>query len=242
MLADGFVGLSITQNLLAVNPGDLRLLVVLPDSTVHDFARTSGIPHIVFRSSIQLVEQIPTDVELGILAWWPKIVPKAVFDIPAQGFINTHPSFLPWNRGKHYNFWALVELAPFGVSLHRVTENVDAGRVIAQKSIDYDWTDNGESLYQRAQNEMTSLFLEVWPELRAGKLIEPTDKENSEPVGSVHYAEELDRASNISLDSSYLARDLLNLLRARTFPPHPGCWFEDEGEFFQVRIEIERIK
>ena len=43
-----------------------------------------------------------------------------------------------------------------------------------------------------------------------------------------HYASELDNASRIDLNQSYLAEDLLNKLRARTFEGHPACCFIDE--------------
>ena len=59
--------------------------------------------------------------------------------------------------------------------------------------------------------------------------------------GSFHLAKELDRASYIELDKNYCARDLLNLVRARTFDGHPACSFKEKnGEEFEVRIEIRR--
>jgi len=145
---------------------------------------------------------------------------------------------LPFNRGKNYNFWALVEQAPFGVSLHIVDEGVDSGDVIAQKQITYDWEDTGATLYEKAASSMIELFMATYPEIREERIARiPQDLSK----GSFHRANELEDASRIDIEASYRARDLLNLLRARTFPGYPACSFrEKNGEEFEVRVEIRR--
>ncbi|MFY9237397.1 MAG: hypothetical protein WAO78_00710, partial [Roseovarius sp.] len=60
--------------------------------------------------------------------------------------------------------------------------------------------------------------------------------------GSAHFAKELEPASRIDLDRVYRARDLLNLLRARTFTGHPGCFFEHEGQTYEISIKIGEKK
>ncbi|MCC6952955.1 MAG: formyl transferase, partial [Deltaproteobacteria bacterium] len=159
--------------------------------------------------------------------------------LPSQGFVNTHPSYLPYNRGKHYNFWALVEQCPFGVTLHFIDGGVDTGDIIAQQEIPYSWEDTGESLYRRAQIAMFELFRETYPHLRSGGI---TRHKQDLSVGTAHKANELENASRIELDRSYPARDLLNRLRARTFSGHPACWFEVGDEKFEVRIDIRKVR
>ena len=44
----------------------------------------------------------------------------------------------------------------------------------------------------------------------------------------------------IDLDREYRARDLLNLLRARTFPGYPACSFVADGTEYEVRVSITR--
>ena len=47
--------------------------------------------------------------------------------------------------------------------------------------------------------------------------------------------------SEIDLGKKYKAKDLLNLLRARTFSGKPSCWFRDEDNKYEVRIKIKKI-
>jgi methionyl-tRNA formyltransferase len=175
------------------------------------------------------------DLDLIVLAWWPYIVTPPLIAIPRLGCLNVHPSLLPHNRGKHYNFWALVEGSPFGVSIHFVDRGVDTGDVAFQSAIPTTWEDTGATLYEKAQREVVRLFTEKLPEIRLGRI--PRQQQDL-ARGSSHRASELDAASRIDLDRRYTGRELLNLLRARTFPPHPAAWFEDDGRRYEVRIAV----
>lgn len=173
-----------------------------------------------------------------ILGWWPRIIQKQLISAAIEGVINLHPSLLPYNRGKNYNFWTIIEDSPFGVSLHFVDEGIDTGDVIAQALIPKSWEDTGESLYLRAREEIITLFKRTYPKIIA-RTISATRQGPGK--GSFHYAKEMVEASRIDLDRTYTARELLNLIRARTFPPHPACSFEDTGERYEVTVRIRKI-
>ena len=48
--------------------------------------------------------------------------------------------------------------------------------------------------------------------------------------------------SEIDLDKSYKAKDLFNLLRARTFIGKPGCWFFFKKSKYEIRIKIDKVR
>jgi methionyl-tRNA formyltransferase len=172
------------------------------------------------------------------LLWWPKIISHDLLAQPLLGTINTHPSLLPYCRGKDPNFWTFIDNTPFGVSIHEVGKGIDDGRIISQMEIPKSWEDNGQSLYLKSLIEMLELFKRTYPEIR--KQNHQYSDQNLE-VGKLHYRKELDSASQIFLDKTYKAKDLINLLRARTFPPNPGCYFWDKDEKFEIRINIKKI-
>ena len=60
--------------------------------------------------------------------------------------------------------------------------------------------------------------------------------------GNLHYSYEIDSASKIDLNKFYKARDLLNLIRARTFTPYPGAWFVENEKKYEIRINIKENK
>lgn len=241
LMADGAVGLSILEWLAIEWPNDLGLVVTTSENQISEVARRYSVDTAIFSSQASLATYVRNSeikFDLGLMAWWPKIIGPEILSIPASGFVNTHPSLLPYNRGKHYNFWALVENAPFGVTLHRVDEGVDTGCIIAQQSIPYTWEDTGASLYAKAQTAMLALLKATYHQLRQPEFHSTPQAAHQ---GSFHKASELNEASQIHLDKEYKARDLLNLIRARTFKPHPACWFVEQEATYEVRIEIIKL-
>ncbi len=188
--------------------------------------------------SLALLKNISPDIM--VLAWWSYIIKLPLIQIPRLGVLNFHPSYLPFNRGKHYNFWTLVEETPFGVTIHWVNEGVDSGDIAFQRLIRKTWGDTGKTLYYKAQETIIHLFRDNFERLKQGQI--PRIPQNLNE-GSFHRANELTAASRIDLEKEYKAKDLLNLLRAKTFPPYPAAWFvDDEGNKFEVRVEISHIE
>lgn len=233
LMAHDSVGARIVNYLLSNYRKDLSLVVVMSENYIYRECSRHKVPVRINGTGYPIPK-----VDLGIMAWWPNIIRKELIGYPKHGFVNTHPSYLPYNRGKHYNFWALAEQTPFGVTLHKVDEGIDSGPIIAQRKIPYGWTDTGETLYYKAQDAMVELFTDTYPKLR--KLNFPIRKQPA-GKGSFHKAEDIGFASQISLDREYKARDLINLLRARTFTLKPSCWFKDKGHEYEITTTIRRV-
>jgi len=244
IFADDEVGRKTVEYVLDNHPEHLKFLVVNgEDSAVREAALSKGFSaETIFKSAClydgNFIDYMrDAEVDYIVLAWWPHIVKTPLFEIPRNGILNFHPSFLPHNRGKHYNFWTLVEGTPFGVTIHFIDEGVDTGDIVFQKEIPKTWEDTGETLYHRAQKAMLDLFMESYPALVKGDLPRVAQDLSQ---GSFHRAAEIDPACIIDLDKEHSARDLLNLLRARTFPPHPGCVFRDASGTYEIQINIQK--
>jgi methionyl-tRNA formyltransferase len=226
------------QHVAAEYRGDIGAVVTVGENDVWDTAKREGVPCRIFEDTPEFVRFLrDMDADWGLLAWWPKIVKSHIRMVTKHGFLNTHPSLLPYSRGKHPNFWSIVEGVPFGVTLHLIDDGIDTGDIIAQRAIPYGWCDTGESLYAKGLSHMMALFKETYPRLRAGNI---TPEVQDGTLATSHKAAELDGASRIDLDATYTARQLLNLIRARTFQGHPACWFEDRGDTFEVTVTIKK--
>lgn len=177
------------------------------------------------------------NIDFGILAWWPHILKEETIRVTQRGFINTHPALLPFCRGKHPYFWCMYDDEPFGVTLHWIDEKIDKGDVIAQRKIDYNWEDTGESLYQKGRDEMIELFKESYDAIRDGRTqtlqIDWSDY-------SFHYGNQLEEVCRIDLDKEYKARDLFNIIRGRMFGNRGQVSFAENGENYKVSIKIDK--
>lgn len=236
--ANDIVGLECMIYLIENNPDDIHSVVVTnEESIVYKELMEMNFNQSQIILNKDFIKNNFEEIDYIFLLWWPYIIGETIITIPKFGVINTHPSLLPYNRGKNYNFWNLVEDVPFGVSLHFVNENIDSGDIIFQKRILKSWEDTGGSLYYKAQQEMIKLFKEKYIKIIENK---HARVEQNLGGGSFHYSNELENASQIFLEKEYKARDLLNLLRARTFPPYNGCYFFDENNKYEIQIQIKR--
>jgi len=244
LFASNEVGLKVSQFLVEDHIQDIDAIILdEKDPTLLSYLDTRFDKQNIFiyneKNGQELVIFLQNyKVDYFILAWWGYIIKEPIISLPRIGIVNLHPSLLPYNRGKHYNFWTLVEETPFGVTIHFIDEGIDTGDIIFQRKIEKTWEDTGKTLYEKAKKTIVELFIDNY-----NNLIEGNYQRQKQDLskGSFHLAKELEQASKILLEKEYTAKKLLNLLRARTFEPYPACWFEENGQRFEVRVNIRLV-
>jgi methionyl-tRNA formyltransferase len=239
IFAGGKVGYSIVGKLLTYAPESIFALVTDTEAPPAGLDIPEGCEtrHWRDQDEGEIADWLRLEqLDVIILAWWPHLLRGAVLNA-APVILNTHPSLLPYCRGKDPNFWAIVESAPYGVTLHHVNAAIDAGEIAFQKEIPVSWSDTGGTLYQKALSGIVTLFEEALPTIVHGTIPRIPQTEG----GSLHYRSQLEPASVIDLDAPTTARDVLNHLRARTFPPHPACRFSDGNDVYEVRVTINKL-
>jgi len=161
--------------------------------------------------------------------------PDLIESFPS-GVLNLHPSYLPFNRGQYPNVWSIVDGTPAGVTLHYIDAGIDTGDIIAQREVPVSIVDTGESLYQKLEAAALSLFKEMLPDILTKRVHSgPQPKD----IGTFHYTKDVEKIDCIDLNHSYRAGDLINILRARTFAPYTGAYFEFEGKRVYLRLDLQ---
>ena len=175
-------------------------------------------------------------VDLVFMLWFPTIVKSESLKSVNKGFINLHPSYIPYNRGMHPYYWSIVDGNQAGTTIHFIDENIDEGKILFQKKIDSDITNTGGDLYSKNIKETINLFKENFHKILNGDYTE-TYVDNTK--GTFHYSKELLKHSEIKLDKKYKAIDLINIIRARTFGETGGSYFNLDGKKYNIRLNIE---
>ena len=229
---------------LRTQPQEIVALVVHPRGKAKNQRQLMNISRlpkdrILLGNKINQIKTVRTltvlkpDVLVSVMFGY--ILKSPVIATAVKGAINLHPAYLPYNRGAHPNVWSIIDNTPAGVTLHVINQGVDTGKILAQKRLTILPTDTGESLYQRLEDAAHDLFVEAWPKLMSGKI-----KSRPQPRGgSFHTVKDLQKVDEIDLNKNYMGRDLINLLRARTFPPYNGAYFKAGGRKIFVRIRLD---
>jgi methionyl-tRNA formyltransferase len=175
--------------------------------------------------------------DIILCIFWGYILKPIFYKIATQGCINIHLGYLPYNRGKNPNVWAIIDETPAGVTLHYIDENIDTGAIIAQTEIRVSSVDTGKSLYDKLVVESVELFKRTWPKLKKGSV---KSRDQIQDNGTFHYGKHLRRLDVLNLDQKYTGKEFINILRAKTFLPYPSAYFTDEeGKKVFVRVQLE---
>ncbi len=238
IFADKRVGHELADYVIQNFRRDLVLLVTKGENDINRLGNQNRVRTIDINTVDIKEEMNKIEIDLGLLAWWPNIIDGELLKIPNHGFINTHPSLLPNNKGRFPNFWAIIDGSPFGVTIHKVTINIDAGEILAQRQIPYDWTDTGGTLYSKAQNEIVKLFKDNYILFRN---LDFSSAIQNDTLTQPRHSRDFENMGKIDLEKTIKIRDFLNLQRAKTFEGYTGLVFEDSGESYQIKVSIEKI-
>lgn len=104
--------------------------VVLKNFAIEIQADYFEIQDINSKSTKQHLRILSPDI---IFASWPKIIDSEVLKIPTLGVIGTHPTQLPFNKGRHPLHWQIVlGLRESKLSYFWMDSGVDSGPIILQ--------------------------------------------------------------------------------------------------------------
>lgn len=205
-------------------------------NTIKTTCRKRVIPLVQYRSEKRLLELAQNEgVTTIVCLWWPHILKQLQKHV--VNVINTHPSLLPYNRGKYPYYWSIMDGTPFGVTIHRIDNGVDTGRILWQAKIDVDPTSTGESLYAMGNINMIHLFTVNMVAIANEQF--PNGADQHEEDATFHLAKELDRDSLLDLDVEEHTGWLIDDLRARTFSNNrSGRRVEIDGKFYRIHLRL----
>ncbi len=142
---------------------------------VKDCARAHAVP--VFqpqkiRTPAALEHLHGWQPDLIVVAAYGKILPKTILALPPCGCINIHASLLPKYRGAAPMQWAIAHGETHsGVTIMQVSEELDAGDMLLQKSVALRPDETGDSLHDTLAALGAQALLEALTLFKQGNLV-----------------------------------------------------------------------
>jgi methionyl-tRNA formyltransferase len=185
------------------------------------------------RDTLNAIKALQPDIGLSVLFGY--ILKPAFLGMFPMGVVNLHPAYLPYNQGAYPNIWSIVEGTPAGVTMHYIDPRIDTGDIIARRRVPIEPVDTGETLYRKSEKACVDLFKETWPAICSGAVSRiPQNRDE----GTYHRTSDVQNVDYIDLDREYTARELIDIIRARTFPPYPGTYFIHRGRKVYLRLQL----
>ena len=136
---------------------------VLKHTAIGEFAISKGLNFIELdnfdNNSFKKLESLKVDIFI-VVAF--RILPEKFLSIPNICSINLHGSILPQYRGAAPIQWALMNGDKVtGVSVFKIEKHVDSGKIISQKQIVIEDSDNFYSLSEKLSNLGAEIIIDA---------------------------------------------------------------------------------
>lgn len=174
-------------------------------------------PNVNSPTFVEYVKRL--NVDLIVVYFFPQILKTAILQTPRLGILNCHPSLLPRYGGPHPAFWMLKNgESVAGVTVHVMTEKIDAGDIVAQQELIIGENENAGQLMQRQHHAAAALLTEAVNAMAQGT-IDPRPQNIAERsyFGKI-------KVADTTLDWNGSARQIANLWRAlQPYEPLAAC-------------------
>lgn len=99
------------------------------------------------------------DVDAIFIFGWSRMIPTEVLSVAPLGGLGSHPSPLPVGRGRHPLVWTILKgLEQGALTFLRLTDEPDAGPILAQEPFPVTRYDDAGTLYDRTKGAAQSLL------------------------------------------------------------------------------------
>ena len=158
----------------------------------------------------QFIEYVKSlNIDLIVVCIFPQILKAAILQTPRLGVFNCHPSLLPRYGGPEPGFWMIKNgESVAGVTVHVMTEKIDAGDIVAQQELIIGENENAGELLQRQHYAAATLLIEAVNAMAQGTLTRrPQNIAERSYFGKK-------KVADTTPDWNGSARQMYNLLRA----------------------------
>ncbi|MGW5516456.1 methionyl-tRNA formyltransferase [Nocardia africana] len=198
--------------------------------SVEELAREHGIPvHLTERADAETIDLVKrAEPDIIVVNSWYTWMPPELYLMPPHGTLNLHDSLLPKFTGFSPVLWALISgESEFGLTVHRMDEQLDTGDIIVQRSLPIGPTATGTELVLAGMELIPGALREALSAIESGTAVwRPQDK-----AERTYFHKRSERDSRI--DWQWDAVDLERFVRALS-EPYPRAFSYYRGEKVEI--------
>jgi methionyl-tRNA formyltransferase len=138
------------------------------------FCRERGLPHLDAPKADERVADALGSFRPDIIisAYYAKVLPSELLSKARLGGINVHPGKLPYYKGRYPTPWYILNgEATFGIALHQMVEEVDAGSVYVQREFEIPPSMTGYELLRQTMRRGAAVICESFDAIVSGAIV-----------------------------------------------------------------------
>ena len=196
-------------------------------------------------NSIEFTKIVESSSAELLLVQWPKIISEKTIELFSQGAFGTHPTCLPWGRGRHPLHWQIaMGYSKICLCVFRLTSEIDSGPIILKYHIKIEKDESILTLIKKINLSTFQCGLELSKMLRgSSSFLESQKGKISGSLWRKRTPEDIEIDCRMSCDSisrlvrsiipPYLGAKLITEFGILTVTEALSCQFEN-WEFNQI--------
>lgn len=233
------LGLSCVEEIYKVG-GKLDLLITLDDDIDTNKSGRVYLDNIAAERDIPLLKiknindrEVKEKIREYKIDWlfiigWSQIAKADLLHTPNSGCIGMHPTLLPEGRGRASIPWAILkELKQTGVTLFKLDEGVDTGKIIDQVSTEIKDDTTATELYSKINQLHIELISKNWNDIIINKMKLKAQDESMATIWRGRTPKDGEITNDMTMDEAE------KLVRATTHP-YPGAFYKQDDKIIRV--------
>ena len=165
--------------------------------------------------------------DIVVVVAYGQLIPKEFLNVPVKGFVNIHASLLPKWRGAAPIQRAIMNLdKQTGVSIMKITEELDSGPVMKKIETDIDTSDTCNEISEKLSKIGSDCIVKILDDIFNKKI-----KYIEQNHNNATYAKKIKKSEGkINWEES--AQNIIGKINGLN--PSPGAWFE----YKKIRYKI----
>jgi methionyl-tRNA formyltransferase len=137
------------------------------------YCRKQGIKHVdAPKADRHVMDALQTHgPDIIVSAWYAKILPVEMLEVARLGGINVHPGKLPYYKGRWPTPWYILNGdATYGIAVHKMVAEVDAGDVYLQREYPIPPTMTGHELLCETMRTSGEAIIDSFDGIVSGRI------------------------------------------------------------------------
>ncbi len=182
------------------------------------------------------------DISLVFTIFWPYILPSELIENINYKIINTHTSYLPYDRGANSYIYQILRNHPKGITIHIIDKkHVDAGFILKRKKIKIKNFTTGGQAEIILKKSMVDFLIKNFKYICNLNLNEKKFKKIDTKKFKQNFKKDIDKNTYIDLNKKYKALDLINIMLSRSGFKKGGSHFLYKKNKYLVQINVKNI-
>jgi len=208
--------------------------VILSNKKIKNFLKNKKIDKIFIsnlkKKNLPILNFLEKKKQFIGFSYYDYKIPGEIFKKFKKGVVNFHPSYLPYNKGRHSAFWSIYDNTPMGASSHWINKSFDQGNIFLQKRIILNKLCTANDVYINQIKALKSVINSTLNYVSNNKFF---SKKQKIVKNSYHYKKDLNNVCSLDLNSKISEKKLVRIIR--------GTNFNNNGFFIKDRNFIYKI-